>query len=66
MNVFGKAYRWIIQKGGMFAFLLTIFVLLTALFNILDLIVQGPLGLTPTVVSLLTTLFIWVGLSQTN
>jgi hypothetical protein len=66
MNVFTKSYHWIIQKGGMFAFLLLIFVLLTALFNVLGIIVQGPVGLTPTIVSLFTTLLIWIGLTQTN
>ena len=66
MNVFTKAYHWIIQKGGLFAFLLLIFVVLILVLNILGLIVQGPVGLTPTIVSILITLFIWIGLSQTN
>jgi membrane glycosyltransferase len=50
----------------MFGFLLLIFIALTAIFNLLGLIVQGPMGLTPTIVSLFTTLFVWIGLNQNN
>jgi membrane glycosyltransferase len=66
MNIFTKSYHWVVKKGGMFGFLLLIFIALTAIFNLLGLIVQGPMGLTPTIVSLFTTLFVWIGLNQNN
>jgi len=59
-----KPFKWVIEKGGMLAFLLLIFVILAGVFNIVGVIVQGPVGTTPTVVSIFITLLIWIGLSQ--
>lgn len=64
MSNLTKPFKWLIEKGGMFAFLVLIFILLAAVFNIVGVIVRGPVGTTPTVVSVFVTLLIWIGLSQ--
>jgi len=66
LNIFTKAYQWVVKKCLFFVFLLAIFIVFAAIFNILGFIVQGPVGLTPTIVSVLITLFVWIGLSQNN
>jgi hypothetical protein len=67
MSILTKAYEWVSRKGLLLAvFLFVIFLFLTLIFNLLGLIVQGPIGLTPTIISLLITLFVWIGLNQAN
>ncbi len=64
MSILTKVYENVIKKGLLPIFLFVIFLVLTAIFNLLDFIVQGPLGVTPTIVSLLVTAFIWLGLRE--
>jgi hypothetical protein len=66
MSIFTKVYEKAIKKGLLPIFLFVIFLVLTAIFNLLYFIVQGSLELTPTIVSLLVTAFIWLGLRETT
>ena len=65
MGVFTKINHWA-RKRGLFVFLLAIFVIFAVFFNLLGLVVGGLVDLAPTIVSLLVTLFVWIGLSGSN
>jgi hypothetical protein len=47
-------------------FLFLIFLILTLLLTVLGYIVGGPVWITPAIVSLFITAFVWLGLREAN